>query len=42
MTHVLDPDALSDGDRLLAPPVDPFSDVTRSDFARAFLEIVVL
>jgi deoxyribose-phosphate aldolase len=38
MTHVLDPDALSDGDRLLAPPVDPFSDVTRSDSAfRAFL-----
>ena len=38
MTHVLDPDALSDGARLLAPPVDPFSDVTRSDAAfRAFL-----
>src|SRR5918997_2792526 len=38
MTHVLDPDALSDDDRLLAPPVDPFSDVIRSDAAfRAFL-----
>jgi deoxyribose-phosphate aldolase len=38
MTHVLDPDALSDDVRLLAPPVPPFSDVTRSDAAfRAFL-----
>jgi deoxyribose-phosphate aldolase len=38
MTHVLDPDALSDDVRLLAPPVSPFSDVTRSDAAfRAFL-----
>jgi deoxyribose-phosphate aldolase len=38
MTHVLDPDALSDGARLLAAPVPPFTDVTRSDAAfRAFL-----
>ncbi|MGZ4540395.1 MAG: deoxyribose-phosphate aldolase [Blastococcus sp.] len=38
MTHVLDPDALSDGGRLFAAPLPPFSDVTRSDAAfRAFL-----
>jgi deoxyribose-phosphate aldolase len=38
MTHVLDPDTLSDGARLLAAPVSPFTDVTRSDAAfRAFL-----
>ncbi len=38
MTHVLDPDALSDPSRTVIPPVDPFSDVTRSDAAfRAFL-----
>src|ERR687894_123805 len=38
MTHVLDPDALSDPSRAVIPPVDPFSDVTRSDAAfRAFL-----
>ena len=38
MTHVLDPDALSDDARLLAPPLPPFGDVTRSDAAfRAFL-----
>src|SRR4051794_3631609 len=39
MTHVLDPDALSDDGRLNAPPLPPFSDVTRSDAAfRAFLQ----
>ncbi|MCW2530771.1 MAG: deoxyribose-phosphate aldolase [Blastococcus sp.] len=38
MTHVLDPDALSDGARLLAAPAPPFTDVTRSGSAfRAFL-----
>jgi deoxyribose-phosphate aldolase len=38
MTHVLDPDALSDDARLLAPPLPPFSDITRSDASlRAFL-----
>src|SRR4051812_35758745 len=38
MTHVLYPDALSDDGRLNAPPLPPFSDVTRSDAAfRAFL-----
>jgi deoxyribose-phosphate aldolase len=38
MTHVLDPDALSDHTRTVIPPVDPYSDVTRSDAAfRAFL-----
>ena len=38
MTHVLDPDALSDDARLLAPPLPPFGDITRSDASfRAFL-----
>ncbi|UOY01159.1 deoxyribose-phosphate aldolase [Blastococcus sp. PRF04-17] len=38
MTHVLDPDALSADARAATPPVDPYSDVTRSDAAfRAFL-----
>ena len=38
MTHVLDPDALSDDARLLAPPLPPFSDITRTDASfRAFL-----
>src|SRR5688572_3046435 len=38
MTHVLDPDALSDDTRLLAPPAPPFRDVTPSDASfRAFL-----
>jgi deoxyribose-phosphate aldolase len=38
MTHVLDPDALSDDARPAAAPVPSFSDVTRSDAAlRAFL-----
>ncbi|WP_175483847.1 deoxyribose-phosphate aldolase [Modestobacter sp. DSM 44400] len=38
MTHVLDPDALSREGRPLPEPLEPFSDVTRSDAAfRAFL-----
>src|SRR3712207_1955044 len=38
MTHVLDPDALSADARAATLPVDPFSDVTRSDAAfRTFL-----
>src|SRR3712207_8637092 len=38
MTHVLDPDALSADARAATLPVDPYSDVTRSDAAfRAFL-----
>ena len=38
MTHVLDPDALSDDARLLAPPLPPFGDITRTNESlRAFL-----
>ncbi len=38
MTHVLDPDALSDDARALSVPLPPYRDVTRSDSAfRAFL-----
>ena len=38
MTHVLDPDALSDDARALSVPLPPYRDVTRSDAAfRAFL-----
>ncbi len=38
MTHVLDPDALSDDARALSVPMPPYRDVTRSDSAfRAFL-----
>ena len=31
MTHVLDPDALPDDARLMAPPLPPFDDMTRSN-----------
>ncbi|MDT0275073.1 deoxyribose-phosphate aldolase [Blastococcus goldschmidtiae] len=38
MTHVLDPDALSDDARALSVPLPPYRDVTRSDASfRAFL-----
>jgi deoxyribose-phosphate aldolase len=38
MTHVLDPDALARGDRLLTAPLPPYDDVVRSESAfRTFL-----
>jgi len=38
MTHVLDPDALARGDRLLTAPLPPYDDVIRSESAfRTFL-----
>src|SRR5215204_5793031 len=41
MTHVLDPDALSDRAATPAPQVPPFDDVTRSDASfRAFLHVL--